>query len=76
MISVTDSGIGISEQELPHIFERFYRGDQSRSTPGNGLGLSLSEAIIRMHNGEIKVESTPYKGSKFTVILPLLATSD
>jgi len=76
MISVIDLGIGITEKEMPHIFERFYRGDRSRSTPGNGLGLSLAQAIIRLHKGDIKVESAPDKGSKFTVILPLLTLSD
>jgi heavy metal sensor kinase len=70
-ISVIDSGIGITQEELPHIFERFYRGDRSRSTPGNGLGLSLAQAVIRLHKGDIKVESAPDKGSKFTIILPL-----
>jgi len=69
-ISVIDSGEGISGRDLPHIFERFYRGDRSRSTPGNGLGLSLAMAIVRAHSGEITVKSTPGKGSSFTVLLP------
>jgi signal transduction histidine kinase len=71
IISVTDDGIGIPEQDLPRIFERFYRGDQSRTTPGNGLGLSHVQAIVHAHGGKIKAESSPGKGSIFTVILPL-----
>lgn len=69
-ISIIDSGIGIENDVLPHIFERFYRADRSRSTPGNGLGLSLARSIARAHGGEITVKSQPGKGSTFTVILP------
>lgn len=70
VISVKDTGIGISRDDLPHIFERFYRCDQSRSHSGVGLGLSLSMAIARAHGGNIAATSRPGKGSKFTVILP------
>lgn len=69
-ISISDTGIGISPDEAPHIFTRFYRGDHSRSTAGIGLGLSLSRAIARAHGGDIAVDSTPGKGSVFTVTLP------
>lgn len=69
-VSVRDTGIGILPDELPHIFERFYRGDQSRSTAGVGLGLSLSRAIARAHGGDIKATSVLGKGSTFTVTLP------
>ena len=68
-ISISDSGIGIHPQDLPHIFERFYRGDKSRSTPGNGLGLSFAQAIVRAHGGKITVASSPGKGSSFTMTL-------
>lgn len=74
LVSVIDSGTGISEKDLPHIFERFYRGDQSRSTLGNGLGLSLAQAYVRAHGGEIMVKSLPGKGSTFTVSLPRSGT--
>ena len=69
-VSVHDTGIGILPDELPHIFERFYRGDQSRSTTGVGLGLSLSRAIARAHGGDITATSVFGKGSTFTVTLP------
>lgn len=66
---VEDSGIGMSAEELSRIFERFYRCDRSRTQAGNGLGLSLALAFVRAHGGEIKVESTPETGSRFTVLL-------
>jgi signal transduction histidine kinase len=69
-ISVKDTGIGISEKDLPHIFERFYRCDPSRSQAGTGLGLSFARAVARAHKGDITVSSTPDKGSTFTVIIP------
>ncbi len=69
-IEVSDSGVGMDPAHLPHIFERFYRVDRSRSTPGSGLGLSLARAIVRAHGGEITVRSQPGQGSFFTVILP------
>ncbi len=70
LVEVADSGMGIDEKDLPYIFERFYRGDKSRSTPGSGLGLSLSLSIIRAHGGDIQVETTPGKGTLFTITLP------
>jgi signal transduction histidine kinase len=70
IITVQDTGIGISPGDLSRIFERFYRGDQSRSQAGIGLGLSLARAIARAHGGEITVTSRPGKGSVFTVTLP------
>lgn len=70
VLSVSDTGSGIPEQDLARIFERFYRGDLSRSEPGTGLGLSLARAIARAHGGDITVESRPGEGSTFTVRLP------
>jgi heavy metal sensor kinase len=69
-ITVQDTGIGISPNDLPRIFDRFYRCDQSRSNPGIGLGLSLARAIARAHGGDITATSTPNQGSAFTVALP------
>ena len=70
IIVVRDTGIGISAAEVPRIFERFYRCDQSRSQTGIGLGLSLSQAIAHAHGGDITVNSAPGQGSTFTVVLP------
>jgi signal transduction histidine kinase len=72
ILKIRDTGIGIAAEKLPHIFERFYRGDESRTTAGNGLGLSLAQAAARFHKGNIEVESTPHQGSTFTVTLPLI----
>jgi signal transduction histidine kinase len=66
-ICVSDTGEGIPEEDLPHIFESFYRGEKSRSrkTGGAGLGLAISRGIIQAHGGDIRVESTPGKGTAF-----------
>jgi heavy metal sensor kinase len=69
-LSIQDTGMGISRDDLPHIFERFYRCEESRSAPGAGLGLSLALAIARAHGGDITVKSTPGEGSVFAVRLP------
>jgi signal transduction histidine kinase len=70
VISIKDTGEGISQKDLSRIFERFYRCDQSRSQEGVGLGLSLALAIARAHGGDIAAVSQPKKGSIFTVMLP------
>jgi heavy metal sensor kinase len=75
IISVKDTGLGISPEDLPHIFRRFYRCDRSRSRPGTGLGLTLVEAIVRAHRGGIAVTSTPNGGTTFTVTLPIAPVS-
>jgi heavy metal sensor kinase len=70
ILGIVDTGAGISEEDLPHVFERFYRCDPSRSTTGAGLGLSLAKAIAQAHQGRIEVESKVGQGSTFQVILP------
>ncbi len=71
-VSVSDSGEGIRAEDLPHIFESFYRGEKSRSraTGGAGLGLAISRGIVQAHSGEIKVQSEPGRGSRFIFTLP------
>ncbi len=71
-IRVADTGIGIDEQFIPRLFERFYRVDKARSRKlgGTGLGLAIVKHIVQTHRGRIEVQSTPGKGSTFTVFLP------
>ena len=69
-LAVSDTGIGISGEDLSNVFERFYRCDPSRSEAGVGLGLSLVVAIARSHGGDVAATSHPGKGSTFTVSLP------
>jgi heavy metal sensor kinase len=75
VISIRDTGVGISSADLNRIFERFYRCDQSRSQPGTGLGLSLARAIARAHGGDIAVKSAVGQGSTFTIMLPKAAST-
>ena len=72
-IDIEDTGVGISEEELPKIFDKFFRSSDPRvqQESGTGLGLSLAREVIRLHRGELTVESEVNKGSTFTLTLPL-----
>ena len=72
-IIIEDTGIGIDSEDLPHIFNRFYRADKSRTknSGGNGLGLSIAKWIIAKHDGKITVSSQPQKGTKVSIFLPI-----
>mgnify|MGYP005844551131 CR=1 FL=1 len=73
LIVVADSGEGISAEDLPHIFERFYRADKSRSrrSGGSGLGLAIAKQLVEAHGGRLAAKSSPGEGSTFTISLPL-----
>jgi len=75
VVSVADTGIGISKQDLPHIFERFFKADRSRSTSGTGLGLAIAKHVVQAHSGRIWVRSEEGKGATFSFSLPLQGDS-
>jgi two-component system, OmpR family, sensor histidine kinase BaeS len=72
ILVIADSGVGIAGEDLPYIFERFWRGEQSRArhTGGAGIGLAIVRELVRAHDGRIDVQSKPSQGSRFTVSLP------
>lgn len=74
VLSVRDQGVGIPEEELGRVFERFYRGDASQ--PGSGLGLVIVQAIADAHSGTVRVESQPGAGSTFSIVLPITVVHD
>jgi two-component system sensor histidine kinase BaeS len=69
-LTVTDNGVGIPEQHLPHVFDRFYKADPSRSQTGSGLGLSIVKAIVERHGGTVSVRSRPRGATVFEIVLP------
>ena len=71
-IAVSDTGVGIPRESLPHVFDRFYRVDKARSRElgGSGLGLAIARWIAEKHDGKIAIDSEPGKGTKVTVDLP------
>jgi signal transduction histidine kinase len=75
LVSVEDDGIGIPENELPHVFDRFRQADGSatRRHPGMGIGLTLARSLVELHGGTIRAESNPGRGSRFTFSLPIPA---
>ena len=69
-LEVSDTGVGIPEDQLPLIFERFYRADKARASSGAGLGLAIARQVAEAHGGEVEVESAPGEGSTFRLLLP------
>ena len=78
VFEISDTGIGISGEDLPYVFERFWRGEPSRArrTGGAGIGLAIVRELVRAHDGRIDVESKPGRGSRFSVVLPAAAPRD
>jgi two-component system phosphate regulon sensor histidine kinase PhoR len=71
IFSVVDTGVGIAQEDLPRVFERFYKADRARSSGGTGLGLAISRHLVEAHGGKIWVESTEGQGSTFSFSIPL-----
>lgn len=71
-ISVSDTGVGISREDRPHVFEKFYRGDRVGSTVGNGLGLSYVQAVARKYRGTVRIDDPEKAGTTFTLVFPVV----
>jgi two-component system sensor histidine kinase ResE len=72
-LTVSDQGEGIPAEELPYIFDRFWRGDRSRTrsgSAGSGLGLAIAKGLVQAHGGRIRADSRPGEGTSFTIDLP------
>ena len=76
IVNVSDTGMGISKEDMPHIFERFYKADKARSQGGSGLGLAIAKHTIQAHGGNISVKSEEGKGSSFSFNLPIIANTN
>lgn len=70
-VSILDNGIGMSQEVIDRIYEKFYQGDKSRASQGNGLGLTLAKRIVDLHSGKISVTSSVRNGSSFVIIMPV-----
>jgi two-component system phosphate regulon sensor histidine kinase PhoR len=71
VVAIADTGVGIPKEDLPHVFERFYKGDKARAGEGTGMGLAIAKHVIEAHGGRIWVESEEGKGATFSFSLPL-----
>jgi signal transduction histidine kinase len=69
-VEVSDTGLGIAPEDLPHVFERYYRGRSAARSKGTGLGLAIVRAVIEAHKGSVTVESSEGEGTTFTLSLP------
>ena len=72
-VRVRDHGAGVAEADLPHLFDRFYRGASARGTPGSGLGLAIVRQVAEQHGGAVRVANAPGGGAEFTLSLPATA---
>jgi signal transduction histidine kinase len=72
-LTVTDQGPGIAAEDLPHIFDRFYRAQSARSMPGSGLGLAIVKGVVTSHGGTIDISPRPGGGTRVDIALPLEA---
>jgi signal transduction histidine kinase len=70
VLTVTDTGTGIPAEELPRIFDRFWRGRQAAQTPGTGIGLAVAAELTRAHGGQLTATSQPGQGTTMTLTLP------
>ena len=75
LITISDTGQGIAEADLPYIFDRFYRGNKTDKVFGSGLGLAISKSVITLHKGSIDVQSVVGKGTLFSISLPVYTSS-
>ena len=75
VLTVDDQGGGVAESDRPHVFERFYRAEESRAMPGSGLGLAIVRQVIDRHGGRIEVSEAPGGGARFAVWIPGPATA-
>ena len=70
MLVVDDQGTGVAEADRPHVFERFFRSEESRAMPGSGLGLAIVRQVIDRHGGRVEVSEAPTGGARFSLWLP------
>jgi two-component system phosphate regulon sensor histidine kinase PhoR len=77
-ITVSDTGMGLTAEEIGHLFDRFYRTESARNSTiaGSGLGLGISRDIVRQHGGDLSVSSTPGEGTTFLLVLPVGVTPE